>query len=594
MGGELLLDYEPARGNYSVWRLQRGAQGGASPLSAAPASNGHLMATSRTFVGLGGGVLLVAGGAAAAYQMWDCAIDERSYSLGSSLPCRPVGQSEGVSHPHNCPSGCGAGECNCLSLASCTAQPGCGWCADASPGMCMRGRQAGPETSTAAVPDPISNLLPSECFAWSFGGSDTAMESSHSYGYLQAEQMLDYSATDGKYRIWRLASPPRPGCPGVQWPPDASGTLSILGHALAVLPPPRAGAFSLLDFEPLRGDYRLGSCNRSTSIQSGRLDCHTSVNGTWRAGGLQLLWVGGSTLMRYAKATGDYSLWRFSAMSVEVARVAGVELAPFDAAPLSAGTLLRGDGKRLRYALLSYFGRGRLLATEQSTGYMALFRRAAPSVESSAEEGASDAFTRHWEAPTILRGWHFAHAGGDLMMMLKPATAAYRTLNCSSLYADRLPSGDLGGGSVAGPPCSLILEGSLPDNAPCGYDKSHCLMAPHCGWCQSSGQCVPANEDGVCSGSCAHGQLLYGSMAVVNAPSADNTACEDITACDTCAEQPHCGWCGGGVGEGGSCMQATDAALGECGSRFVQYDSSACLADPLAGLIDQMAAMRRH
>ena len=588
LGGELLLDYEPARGNYSVWRLQRGAVGGASPLSAAPASNGHLMATSRTFVGLGGGVLLVAGGASTAYQVWDCATDEAAYGLGRALPCRPVGQAEGVSQPHSCPSGCGAGECNCPSLGACTAQPGCGWCADTAPGVCMRGRQSGPVGQSVTDPaDPIREV-PSECFAWNYGAAPAAREADHSYGYLRSDQLLDYSAADGRYRVWRLASPPKPGCPAVQYPPDAAGTLAVVGHSIAPLPPPRVGAFALLDYEPHRGDYRLGSCNRSLTRQAGRLDCHTSVNGTWHAGGLQLLWVGRTTLMRYSRATGEYSLWRFSPLVVEAATVAGGGGAPFDAFPLSEGTLLRGDGKRLRYALLSYLGRDTLLASELSSGYMALFRRTMRSVESSA-----DVFLRRWESSTILRGWHPTHVGGDLVMLLKPATAAYRTLNCSALFSDRLPSGGLEGGSLAGPPCTLLLEGSLPDNAPCNYDKAHCLMAPSCGWCQSSSQCVPANEDGVCSGSCAHGQLLYGSLAVAGSPATEDLACEGITACDQCAEQPQCGWCGDGGS--GSCMQATDAALGECGGqRFVQHDSSGCVAaDPLADLTDQVAAMRR-
>jgi len=295
--------------------------------------------------------------------------------------------------------------------------------------------------------------------------------------------------------------------------------------------------------------------------------------------------------MRYAKATGDYSLWRFSPLAVELAGAEGGEgIEPFESMPISEGTLLRGDGKRLRHASLSYVGRDSLLAVEASTGYMALYRRSVASVENSV-----DVFMRRWEAPTILRGWQFTHVGGDLVMMFKAATTAYRTLNCTALFHDGLKSSSLAGAGLTGPPCSLVLEGSLPDNAPCDYDKPHCLMAPHCGWCQSSSQCVPANEDGMCSGTCAHGQLLYGSLAVVDSAAPDGSACEDISACDRCTEQPQCGWCGGAEG-GGSCMQATDAALGECsGGHFLQHDTSACLADdPLAGLIDQVAAMRRH
>ena len=125
--------------------------------------------------------------------------------------------------------------------------------------------------------------------------------------------MLDYSASDGKYKLWTVAKPPRPGCPGVAWPPAASGTLAVTRHAMAALPG-HAGAdgFALLDYDPTSGDYRLGSCNRSQTSKAGHLDCKTSANGTWHTGGLQLLWVGGKTLMRYSRLTGQYSLWGYS------------------------------------------------------------------------------------------------------------------------------------------------------------------------------------------------------------------------------------------------------------------------------------------
>ena len=78
--------------------------------------------------------------------------------------------------------------------------------------------------------------------------------------------------------------------------------------------PGHAGAdgFALLDYDPTSGDYRLGSCNRSQPSKAGHLDCKTSANGTWHTGGLQLLWVGGKTLMRYSRLTGQYSLWGYS------------------------------------------------------------------------------------------------------------------------------------------------------------------------------------------------------------------------------------------------------------------------------------------
>ena len=75
-----------------------------------------------------------------------------------------------------------------------------------------------------------------------------------------------------------------------------------------------------------------------------------------------------------------------------------------------------------------------------------------------------------------------------------------------------------------------------------------------------------------------------------------SVACGDLSSCDRCAEQPQCGWCGGKGGTTGSCIAATDAALGECGAGgFVQYDASACKAedaDPVVGLVDQLKALK--
>ena len=57
--GDLLIDYEPARGNYSIVNINRAAQAGEDPKGAI-ATRGHLMATSKAFVSLGEGMLMLA------------------------------------------------------------------------------------------------------------------------------------------------------------------------------------------------------------------------------------------------------------------------------------------------------------------------------------------------------------------------------------------------------------------------------------------------------------------------------------------------------------------------------------------------------
>jgi len=460
----------------------------------------------------------------------------------------------------------------------------------------MHGLQTGPEVDGT---DPISGTPiksnkrgSEECLAWSYGRVNTELRDvGHSFAYLQRGQLLDYSAADGKYRLWRLASPSRPGCPGILWPPVAKGTLAVRHHTLSALPPAELGSFSLMDYDPVLGLYRLGVCNRSQTVSHGELACRTAVSGTWHSGGLQLLWVGASTLMRYVRATGDYSLWRFQP-TVLASGLRDTLLRsgpPFDMVPASEGILLQADGKRLRHAVLTYLERGVVLASVPSTGYLAVYHRAQATVETEEHE----VFFHRWHSSTVVRGWHYEHTGGDAVIMLNPTTGAYRSLNCSTLYSDAPPSDATTAATTSpGLPCTLMLQGLLPENAPCAYAKDQCLMAPHCGWCVSSGQCMPTNEDGVCSGSCANGQLLYGStLADSERHDAVDTAasCADLTSCDHCTELPTCGWCGG---LGGSCVAVTDAAaLSKCGSGgVVQNDVSACPAeaDPIVGLVDQL------
>lgn len=373
----------------------------------------------------------------------------------------------------------------------------------------MSGSAEGPSTS-------------GECFAWTYsyeritngiatGGSNAAAYDAHSYAYAGKGQLLDYSATDGQYKLWSIVRPPRPGCPGVEWPPAASGTLAVKKHLLVAVSSGVSDAFSLLDYDPLNGDYRLGVCNRTVTNAASHLDCHTSSNGTWHTCALQLLYVGDGTMMRYSKTTGQYSLWSYHSAN-------DLGEAAFGGAPLTEGSLLKKDGTKLKGASLTYLDAGELLATVPSTGYVALYRRQTVSPQLAAEswamvpestlgEGVApvDGFAHRWEASSILRGWQFSYVGQQTFMMLKPATGSYRLLNCSEeVYCAGSPKA-----ATEGPPCSLLVEGQLPTFAPCEHTKDKCLLAPHCGWCESSSKCVAANEDGVCYGGCPDGQLLY-------------------------------------------------------------------------------------
>merc|ERR1712216_697368 len=93
-----------------------------------------------------------------------------------------------------------------------------------------------------------------QCFAWSYQETVNGAAPTHSYAYVDGSLLLDYGGDNGQYKIWRLAHPPRSGCPAVQWPAAASGTLAITQHAFA--PVPSVSGFGLLDYDPLHGDFR--------------------------------------------------------------------------------------------------------------------------------------------------------------------------------------------------------------------------------------------------------------------------------------------------------------------------------------------------
>ena len=362
----------------------------------------------------------------------------------------------------------------------------------------MSGSAEGPSTS-------------GECFAWTYsyeritngiatGGSNAAAYDAHSYAYAGKGQLIDYSATDGQYKLWSIVRPPGQDA-GVEWPPAASG----VGRQEALACCGAFGRVGCLQPSRLRSvKWRLSlrRLNRTVTNAASHLDCHTSSNGTWHTGALQLLYVGDGTMMRYSKTTGQYSLWSYHSAN-------DLGEAAFGGAPLTEGSLLKKDGTKLKGASLTYLDAGELLATFTSTGYVALYRRqtvppqlAAESwamvPESTLGEGVApvDGFAHRWEASSILRGWQFSYVGQQTLMMLKPATGSYRLLNCSEeVYGAGSPKA-----ATEGPPCSLLVEGQLPTFAPCEHTKDKCLLAPHCGWCESSSKCVAANEDGVCYG----------------------------------------------------------------------------------------------
>ena len=126
-------------------------------------------------------------------------------------------------------------------------------------------------------------------------------------------------------------------------------------------------------------------------------------------------------------------------------------------------------------------------------------------------------------------------------------------------------------------------------------------MAPGCGWCESSAQCMQANEEGGCFGDCPNGQLLYGTTtaptgvtAAPKAAAAEGTNCGALLSCERCAEDVACGWCAGDdAGRAGACVQATALSAGTCPSgKLLMYDGASCeleagLYHGGAGLVSQ-------
>ena len=128
--------------------------------------------------------------------------------------------------------------------------------------------------------------------AWSYTTERTVAGASayepHSYAYVEGAMLLDYSAADGKYKLWNvptLRALVAQAFSGRQ--PQAAHWRSRATRSRR-FPLARSAPSAWSITEPEIGDFRLGSCNRSATVSAGHLDCRTSTNGTWHTGGFQL------------------------------------------------------------------------------------------------------------------------------------------------------------------------------------------------------------------------------------------------------------------------------------------------------------------
>ena len=177
----------------------------------------------------------------------------------------------------------------------------------------------------------------------------------------------------------------------------------------------------------------------------------------------------------------------------------------------------------------------------------------------------TDGFEHRWESQTVLRGWQFAYVG-QMLMMLKPSSA--RTVcstarQCTPRRARCLAA--VAAGLAGGPPCPLVVEGSLP---------------PHKHHASTAEQCLLAAVDGVSRPTSVSVQMRTRVFALATAPTVSSCTARRRArtrrskarlgpstvlsalpaACDRCratvVRLVH--------GSGRQCIRSIDGKMGEC------------------------------
>lgn len=313
-------------------------------------------------------------------------------------------------------------------------------------------------------------------------------------------------------------------CDTLQWPPVASGKLSVLNHALVYV-----GESQLLDYNPVNGDYRIGQCNRHQYRSTTHLHCDTMNNGVWPeiVGDHALSYVGSNTLLDFSKTTGAYTFWAYNHAVTE-------NSSPIEDKPRAAGSWDSLVGHEL-----TYLDRDLLLTIDPLSGAFNMYRI-------NREVESRDPLEPLSEGKLVVRKKQFVYLGDDALAMMNPTSGAYNIYTCSR-EAGQAPtveedesSPNTGFGSLIFKdsvfPCKLLSAGTLQTSAPCNFtERSDCISQKKCGWCWDNNQCMHGNAEGVCGGRLSKPctKFDYGFDSV----------CESYAECATCTSNPACGFC---------------------------------------------------
>merc|ERR1712196_647819 len=159
---------------------------------------------------------------------------------------------------------------------------------------CMKGNEKGPEERW--------DQPNAQCLAWDYG----IVKENHRFTFLHQGQMLDYAPATGKYSIWGMDYSVAGSCDIMPWPPQATGTLSSVNHKMLYV-----HGDQLLDYDANTGAYRVGNCDRLHWKDTKHLHCDTVNQGEWPSlrGGHELVYVGSDVILDWDPLSGAYKLW---------------------------------------------------------------------------------------------------------------------------------------------------------------------------------------------------------------------------------------------------------------------------------------------
>ena len=184
----------------------------------------------------------------------------------------------------------------------------------------------------AQIPGATGDPLPAPAITentWS------SIRGDHRLVYLGKDWVLDWTPSDGAFRVFRVERNPAAGADPLPLPPVCQGNWAGIrdGHELVYL-----GGDRLLDWQPASKRFRVWLIDRAATGNSDPIPGVPQTDGLWSTidNGHALISLGGDRVLDWVSATGDYRVWRHDPLAVGAAD------------PLAAPALNQGNWSSIR------------------------------------------------------------------------------------------------------------------------------------------------------------------------------------------------------------------------------------------------------